>query len=210
MRPSGYRDSSRAPMSGMTWRSQEAGPKRTHESSPFYHILGADATMSKHIPLTQGKVATVDDEDYEWLSQWKWCYQHDYSTGNTGYAVRSDPENPARKTLMHRLLLDLQKGQVCDHINGDGLDNRRANLRPCSTQQNICNKRKRSTGSSSRFKGVSWDRSMGRWRAQISPRGTTILLGYYDAEKQAAKAYDVAAQEHYGEFAKLNSPSERS
>lgn len=91
--------------------------------------------MTKEIQLTQGKVTLVDDEDYEWLSQWKWCAK-DGRNGNF-YAFRASKN---KSTYMHRLILDTPKGKVTDHINGNGLDNRRINLRICSYRENSHNK----------------------------------------------------------------------
>lgn len=150
--------------------------------------------MVKEIPLTQGKVALVDDADHEWLNQWKWCASNN---GLGFYAVRGISRNDKRTTIaMHQMILNAPPGLEPDHINGDGLDNRRCNLRLCTRSQNNMNARKQ-TGCSSRWKGVYWDKAMGKWRALIRIHGIKHYLGYFTDE-------DEAAQELFGEFARLN------
>lgn len=160
--------------------------------------------MVKEIPLTQGRVTLVDDEDYERLSQFKW-YCH-VRMGKP-YASRTIHEgSKSHVESMHRVILNVPKGQTGDHRNGDTLDNRRCNLRICSRRQNACNRKKRANPTSSRYKGVSWNKRRGKWHSRIFPNGMNLHLGYYDVEEEAAKAYDVAALHHYGEFARLNFP----
>ena len=152
----------------------------------------------KEIKLTQGKVALVDDADYEWLSQWKWTYG--------GYAFRMirDGTRKQRMIYMHRVIMDAQPGEQVDHINRDGLDNRRENLRLCSSSQNNGNQRK--TRGSSRFKGVSWHKEGRKWQTGIKLHGTQRHLGLFTDEVEAAHAYDDAAREKFGEFARVNFP----
>lgn len=152
----------------------------------------------KEIPLTQGKVAIVDDEDYEWLSQWKWCIDF------RGYAIRYDYSTGVQRVVkMHRAILadDLKPGLVCDHVNRDKLDNRRGNLRACTQSENNRNSTSR-RGSSSRYIGVSAYRE--RWKAQIQLSGCKKSLGTFSCEQDAALAYNRAARELFGEFANLN------
>jgi hypothetical protein len=156
--------------------------------------------MTKRIPLTQGLFATVDDEDFVYLMQWRW-YANKY--GNTFYAVRTT-KLPFRKTiLMHRVIMNTPNGMDVDHINGDGLHNVRANLRNCTTTQNLQNTRKRSDNTSG-YRGVHWYKARGKWQAYIHVNGERIHLGYFSTAEQAAHAHDEAAKQHHGEFANLN------
>jgi hypothetical protein len=104
---------------------------------------------------------------------------------------------------MHREIAGPGPGQVVDHINHDGLDNRRCNLRVCSHAENVRNQRGQ-YGRSSRYKGVSRDRRLGKWRAQIWHNGKHTYLGLHDSETAAAEAYNAKARELFGEFAYLN------
>ena len=113
-----------------------------------------------------------------------------------------------RKVGIHRLILGVDDPEwFVDHINGDTLDNRRSNLRLVSKRQSTFNTRSR-LGSSSRFKGVSFDSRLKRWMTQIQVNGETLYLGRYQSEQDAARAYDAAAREHFGEYAYLNFPEE--
>lgn len=156
------------------------------------------------IPLTQGKVALVDDADYDWLNKHKWCAHQD---SHTFYAVREIrmAKNKQATERMHRLILGLQPGdkRLTDHKDGNGLNNQRANLRICTTMQNQQSQRNLRV-STSKYKGVFWRRDTHRWRSQIRLNKKKIYLGCFDSEVDAAKAYDVAATEHYGEFALTN------
>ena len=107
---------------------------------------------------------------------------------------------------MHRVVLGAQDGQQIDHINGDNLDNRRANLRFCSNAQNQYHKRPQRSGTSM-FKGVSFHKHHGKWQARITYSGHTYQLGSFADERLAAIAYDVKAHELFGEFALTNFPS---
>lgn len=154
----------------------------------------------KTIRLTQGKQATVDDSDYAFLSQWKWSATKRHS--GIWYAVRYEDGNAI---LMHRILL----GHPCetDHKNGNGLDNRRQNLRACTRTQNQQNRRGWIlSGNSSQFKGVWLDSRKGRqpkWTAQIVISGQKIRQRFAD-EYEAARWYDRQASLYFGEFARLN------
>jgi len=151
------------------------------------------------IPLTQGKFAIVDAEDYDRLSQYKWCaakdrelfYAHQGSNGTT--------------VSMHREIMHAPKGVICDHTDQNGLDNRKSNLRLCTSAQNQYNKRPKK-GCASRYKGVVLRRDCKRWRAQIGYHRKRIHLGDFDNQMEAAMAYDDKAAELFGEFAWLNSP----
>lgn len=163
---------------------------------------------TKEIPLSQGKVAIVDAADYEWLMQWRW---HAGKRGNVWYAARplSRVENggKVRQQYMHRQILDAQKGQNIDHVSGDGLDNRRANLRVCNKSQNGCNKGPDADNASG-YKGVGWRQARNKWRARIKVNGKEISLGHFVTIEEAARAYDEAARLYHGDFAWLNFPTQ--
>lgn len=159
----------------------------------------------KLIPLTQGKFAMVDDEDYEFLSQFKWCAQ---KGGLTWYAVRRIALSVGvyKNITMHQFMTGLDG---VDHRNNCGLDNQRGNLRPCTHSNNLRNKVKTKSATSSRYKGVSWHKGARKWSAGINPEPRTnrLHLGLFVEEIAAAKAYDDAARKYFGEFACTNFPS---
>jgi hypothetical protein len=138
----------------------------------------------KEIKLTQGYIAIVDGEDYERFSQYKWHY-------NQGYAVRKPG------ILMHREINKTKQGCHTDHINGNMLDNRKANLRTCTASQNAMNS-KLSKNNKSGFKGVYWRKDTEKWRAKIVINRKTIHLGHYDSRIVAARAYNEAALKYHG------------
>ncbi len=157
----------------------------------------------KQIPLTQGYVAIVDNEDYEELSKHKWCVLR---TKNGLYAARSTRKkegNSGAMVYMHRQILGALPSENVDHTNHDGLNNQRMNIRICTTVQNCANRRKR-RGCSSTFKGVCWKKNCAIWYAQIYRDGKQYHLGTFVDECDAARAYNVAALDYFGEFALLN------
>lgn len=154
----------------------------------------------KEIQLTQGQVALVDDEDHPALVGRKWQASW-HPTSHTWYAkcyLRGKLE------YMHRLIIGAQCGQRTDHIDHNGLNNQRSNLRLCTQSRNQANMRKPAHGLTSRYKGV-WRKS-GRqvWYAGIRVHGRSIHLGCFADEKEAALAYDKAARAHFGDFALTN------
>lgn len=159
----------------------------------------------REIPLTQGKVAIVDESDYSVVSQHKWYADGPFGTYGTYYAVTKVKRHT--KVYLHRLILGAHPHWNVDHINCDGLDNRRCNLRPCSQSENIQNARKH-RDSLSAYKGVSRDWESRRWRAVIKKNGRSFHLGRFVKEEEAARAYDEAALRLFGEFARLNFPAE--
>ena len=155
------------------------------------------------IALTRGLYTIVDATDAERvMAAGKW---HATPSRNTHYARRNVRlADGSRSTiLMHSLLTGFQR---VDHINGDGLDNRRANLRAVTNAQNQYNRRRQSNNTSG-FIGVGWFKPQGRWMARITFQGVQRFLGYYDTAEDAARARDAAAIELHGsEFARLNFP----
>jgi hypothetical protein len=153
------------------------------------------------ISLTQGKTALVDDADFEWLSQWKWCARKNHAAW---YALRNSSlkTGKARTILMHREISNPPLGMETDHKDHNGLNNQRHNLRVATHAQNMYNQRKRK--GTSRFKGVCWHRNRHKWGAHIRIGVRRIHLGYFVSEVEAAQAYDQAARKHFGEFASLN------
>ncbi len=146
-----------------------------------------DSAM-KRIPLTRNKHALIDDEDFELINQYKWYAMH--PGRNNYYAVVDIRVNGQRITiLMHRLVMNPQKNQEIDHINGNGLDNRKGNLRFCTHQQNLRNQTPRKN-CSSKYRGVSWSKAGKKWRAYITYNSRQVHLGYFFSEIEATKTYD--------------------
>ena len=140
----------------------------------------------KKIKLTQTKEALVDDEDFKTLDKFKWCY-------NRGYAVRSVyGEEKQMVAYMHREIMNTPKGMDTDHINHDKLDNRKENLRICTTSQNTQNRK---------AKGIHWDKRDKKWKIQLMCRGEKINLGYHSNKKEALKIRQEAENKYFGEFA---------
>jgi len=152
----------------------------------------------RFISLTQGKFAIVDAADYEWLSKYNWLAMTSY---NTTYAFRK--EN-GKVILMHREIMKPRKGQVVDHINRNGADNRRSNLRNCSNRQNVCNAGPR--GGTSQYRGVC--RHGTKWSADIGHLSVRVHIGLFVEEIEAARAHDRKAIELHGQYAYLNLPDE--
>jgi hypothetical protein len=158
----------------------------------------------KEILLSQGRVALVDDEDFEYLNQWKWSY---FKCGTMAYAARQTPR-PDRKTiLMHRVILDIMGKAMVDHADRNGLNNQRYNLRKCNKSQNSANSKK-IANTASKYKGVSPSGNTYKniWRAEIQVMGKGVNLGYYQTQEEAAHAYDTGAKKYFGEFANPNFP----
>ena len=163
----------------------------------------------KRIPLTDGKFALVSDCDYAYLWQWNWCY-HRCNNGNDGYAVRNAPRPQCETILMHRVIAS-RKGldilNEVDHCDHNKLNNQRRNIRLATRSQNKGNC-KRPTTNKSGFKGVSRIAKTGGWLAQIKVKQKAMNLGSFPGTKAgriaAARCYNKAALEYFGEFAYLN------
>lgn len=145
--------------------------------------------------------AKVDDEDFEWLSKFNW---HKSGKPNRPYAYRNVPQTvPMHFSSMHRLIMNPKRGEFVDHKNRDTLDNRKENLRVCTPSENSANQIIRD-GFSSAFKGVCWCKRKRKWRATIVCEKIQTHIGYFKLEEDAAKAYNQAAIEKFGQFAALN------
>lgn len=151
----------------------------------------------KQIKLSRGLIALVDDEDFEYLSQWKWSA---HKGGNTFYATRTIWKGSIQnKVRMHRLILNTPKGMQVDHIDHNGLNNQKHNIRNCNVQQNHFNVRSVSTTG---YHGVYYDKKY--IKACIQYNGKGIHIGNFKREIDAARAYDQKAKELFGDFAYLN------
>lgn len=162
----------------------------------------------RRVRLSNGFVAWVDDEDFETVSKHKWCLS---KKGKNYYAVTNVPVGKYKqKTLyMHHLILPPVKGKIVDHVDRNGLNNRRRNLRHALWGENIVNSRMRVPKSSrgSSFRGVYREPGNG-WYAAIRKEGKLVYLGLFDCEEDAARAFDAAAFELRGDFTSLNFPKE--
>lgn len=155
------------------------------------------------LPLSRGLTAIVDDRD-AWAASFTW---HAAARGRVVYAARHVVASSGARTkrYLHREILAAPPGVEVDHLNLDGLDCRRENLRLADHAENKWN-RGRNRNNTSGFKGVSWSARRRRWVAQIVANGTTTQLGYFDTVEAAARAYDAAARVLHREFARLNLP----
>ena len=154
------------------------------------------------ITTAKGDQILVDDEDYEWLSGFVWFIRSSGS-GKVRYAEKNDSIGEGRRTKqrMHRLLLGFEYGdrRFVDHINGNGLDNRKENLRVCTRTQNTWNQGI-SSANTSGYKGVSYHKGKGKWQAGISVNSKRKHLGMFETPEQAHQAYCDAAKAMHGEF----------
>ncbi len=155
--------------------------------------------MAKEIQLTNQIFTIVDDEDFEYLNQWKWYL---LKSKTNYYAIRtSRPEN--KLIQLHRVVIQAKKGEIVDHVNRNKLDNRKSNLRICTISQNNQN-RKINKLNKSGFNGVSWNSNNKKWVAQIAYNNKKVHIGFFNDPIQAAKAFNEAALKYHGEFANLN------
>lgn len=153
----------------------------------------------KEIPLTRGLMTLVDDEDYEPLNQRKWCAW--WSKGSQSYYAEGFIDG--KVVLMHQHLMRELPGKVVDHVDHDGLNNQRYNLRKCSNSQNTANSRLNVTNKSG-YKGVTWDKYKQKWVSQIMVNYKHIHLGRFEKIEDAATAYDKAAIMYFSRYALTN------
>lgn len=163
------------------------------------------------IPLTQDKFAIIDAADMHLVDQWNWsASRRKNRKGIRWYAVRgTSVKGKGVRIYMHREIMAASSTAEIDHRNGDGLDNRRSNLRVATRQQNTRNAGLRSNNTSG-YKGVWWSRVSGKWACGITINARNIHLGLFLSKREAARAYDVAAANCFGEFARPNFPENKS
>lgn len=157
------------------------------------------------IPLTKGLFAIVDEEDYEKLSKIKW--RSLLSSKNISYAIRTIQQNYKKENiLMHRFVLNLSdKTLHIDHINGNGLDNRKSNLRITNRNGNMRNLTRERVNNTSGYRGVSFDKESNKWLSYIYINRKQKKLGRFTNKEDAAIAFDKAAKSLFGDFCgKLN------
>jgi hypothetical protein len=174
------------------------------QMSPYSHpqprpvVIQPDDESIRLVPLTQGQVAIIDADVYDWASGWHWYARYDSGT-KSFYATRNGRSGEPRTILLHRQILG-EPGQRVDHWNGNSLDCRRANLRPCTSSQNQANSRLRSDNRSG-VPGVWWDKDKNKWEAYIKIAGRLKRLGYFANKEDAIAARLAAERLYFGEFA---------
>lgn len=170
------------------------------------------------IALTKGQVAVVSNEDADLAKvSWYVLFAPNYAGGGRYLAVRCIRRTGGRtrRVLMHRIILarmlgrPLTRRDMVDHADGNPLNNQRSNLRLASWAENGFNRSRQANGTSG-YKGVTWFKRRQKWQALIQCRGKRHFLGYYDTAEEAAHAYDAAARELHGEFARFNFPLDES
>lgn len=169
--------------------------------------MATDDNTTRKIPLSKGLLAVVDADDFEWLSRWRWHAVSGRGRPGLWYAARwakKSEGGPRRYVWMHRVVAGIALGEFTDHIDGDGLNNTRANLRRATMSQNGRGARGWAPRKTSMYRGVSWSRTRNKWCAYATIDGKSVNLGRFESEELAAMAYDRAVNENYGEFATLN------
>ncbi len=156
---------------------------------------------TRFIPLTKGRFAIVDAGDYDWLNQYKW---HAFVRQKKWLYAACQIKR--KKIFMHRLIMKPPPDMFIDHIDGNGLNNKRENLRICTPRQNAYNRKGKSQGS--KYKGIMWNKRTRKWVTQIKHCDKAMQIGSFNNQIDAAKAYDKKAKELFGEFAYLNFPDD--
>lgn len=165
-----------------------------------------DGQNAKAISLTKGEFAIIDTEDLPLVTQHSW-YVKEYA--RLKYAVREVKSGGKKHTIkMHRAIAKANPGEAVDHINGNGLDNRKSNLRICTGSQNAMNQRPQ-LGRTSKYKGVYRHKGKNKWIASIGINRKVKSIGSFNTELEAAKAYDNEARKLFGEYARVNFPDEQ-
>jgi hypothetical protein len=188
---------------GQLLLADQFGPCRNYLAKPVVDrpaVVQPKDSQIRFIPLTQSKVAIVDAADYQWLSMYKW----NASESKNAFYARTKTKH--RRIYMHRLIMNAPPDKIVDHIDHNGLNNCRSNLRICSFSENLCNRRP--SKKTSRYKGVHWCKESRIWKAVIRFKGKKQNLGQFKNEIDAARAYDKAARQLFKEFAYLNFPDE--
>lgn len=173
-----------------------------HRSGPLY-ISPVPLT---YIELTRGQIALIDPEDYVRLAGYRWMAQR--SEQGVWYAVRTvHTGTTSTSEHMHRVIMDAPRDKDVDHVNGNGLDNRKSNLRLVDDSVNQQNRHRMSLNTSG-YRGVTWDKQSKKWRAGIKKTGKSYHLGLHTTREDAARAYDDGARRLYGPKAWTNFPTE--
>jgi hypothetical protein len=178
-------------------------PKGLFHTTPPAGSFSRTIPMSKRIKLTQGKYAIVDNVDYEWINQYKWCASY-----SRGYwrAERGFRENGKQHHIeMHRFIMSPPKDMVVDHKDHNRFNNQRSNLRIATRSEN---QRNSLPQKGHKYKGPHLTKQKGRWASSISVNRKGVHLGRFNSKKEAAIAYDNAAKQYFGEFACLNFPGD--
>lgn len=166
---------------------------------------------SVRIPLSSrkypGLFAIIDEEDFDRVGHLAWCPHVQPHTTYARRTGRRSPDGRRQSARLHRMVLGITDPKIIvDHINGDGLDNRKANLRICTPTENMANRNQQARERSgySKFRGVTWHKGCRKWQVQITSGGKSHHVGLFGSEVDAAIAYNMAAIQLFGEFARLN------